>query len=30
VFGSPTFVVDDEIWFGEERLAEVERAALAG
>ena len=28
VFGSPTFFVDDEMWFGKDRLDEVERAIL--
>jgi 2-hydroxychromene-2-carboxylate isomerase len=27
-FGSPTFFVDDEIWFGKDRLDEVEQAIL--
>jgi 2-hydroxychromene-2-carboxylate isomerase len=27
-FGSPTFFVDDELWFGKERLPEVVEAAL--
>lgn len=30
VFGSPTFFVGGEIWFGKERLTEVEQAALGG
>ncbi len=29
-FGSPTFFVDDEIWFGKERLTEIEQAAVGG
>jgi len=28
VFGSPTFFVDDEMWFGKDRLADVEQAIL--
>ena len=28
-FGSPTFFVDDEIWFGKDRLREVEEAIVA-
>ena len=28
-FGSPTFFVDGEMWFGKERLRDVEEAALA-
>jgi 2-hydroxychromene-2-carboxylate isomerase len=27
-FGSPTFFVDDEIWFGKDRLDDVERAIV--
>jgi len=27
-FGSPTFFVDDEMWFGKDRLDEVEQAIL--
>ena len=29
VFGSPTFFVDDEMWFGKDRLGEVEQAILS-
>lgn len=29
-FGSPTFFVGDEMWFGKERLEDVERAILSG
>jgi len=29
-FGSPTFFVDDEMWFGKDRLDEVEQAILKG
>jgi 2-hydroxychromene-2-carboxylate isomerase len=28
-FGSPTFFVDDEMWFGKERLGDIEEAILA-
>ncbi|MGO9931726.1 MAG: 2-hydroxychromene-2-carboxylate isomerase [Steroidobacteraceae bacterium] len=28
VFGSPTFFVDDEMWFGKDRLDDVEQAIL--
>jgi 2-hydroxychromene-2-carboxylate isomerase len=28
-FGSPTFFVDDEIYFGKDRLREVEEAIIA-
>ena len=28
-FGAPTFIVNDEIWFGKERLHDVEQAILA-
>jgi 2-hydroxychromene-2-carboxylate isomerase len=29
VFGSPTFFLGDEMWFGKERLRDVEEAAAA-
>jgi 2-hydroxychromene-2-carboxylate isomerase len=29
-FGSPTFYIDNEIWFGKDRLRDVEDAILAG